>query len=199
MQVYEMTKSGRRGVLITRTVEGVLLKMLDNQENKEITESTLKRWWKKVEVETPVIAEVAEPVLVPQAEPEVIEPPKALKAPKVTKPTTKKVAKEPVDNQVKAFVEFLADNHGCTLYSGKVKAFVSIKLDGKAALVFTHNAKGITLWVREALVPNHTAHTKKAHLYGARITLTNPINDTKKDIITELFNASYTYLKTKSA
>lgn len=214
MKMYESQRNGKRAKLISQTMVGVLLEMEDTGENKEFTEATFKRWWKPVE-DTPaaegiqayaeaVAAPAGTPLKVAGEEPEeapVVEPKtkptkkaKAEKAPKAPKaPKAEKVKKPANGAALRAYIESAATMLGCTLYSGKVTTFVSLKVDGRAAMAFTYNRAGVTLWARRDACQFVSPVELKEHTFGGRVKL-DELNEDTKAAINYVLGASIDYL-----
>lgn len=93
---------------------------------------------------------------------------------------------------IKEYLDEQAVARGCTLFSGKMKCFVSIKLNGKGCMSYSFNEEGINIWIRSGLCRGITTEFElKEHLFDARIRI--GMNEDKKEMVSKLLDASIQY------
>lgn len=227
-KVFENVRNGRKVILVSVNGDAVLVKFMDNDEEKILSSKTLKRWYKlrgddwepaeeplvetkeadEAPVEEPI---VEEPVVETPAEEPAKEPKEETPAPvEVKKPEKKaKKAKEPVVDHSAIHSHILnmmnkkveeGSVPGLSLFhSEKVSGFYSMKLDGKMVMNFTLSKKrGVILWLRSAAVHGMATFEKFAHTFDARLAIAEWNTDNYK-LISELFDASLTYQAEKNA
>lgn len=211
--VFENIRNGKKVILVSENSDAVLVKFVDSDEEKILSPKTLKRWYKPCEddcepAEEPKV-EIKEADEAPAEEPIVEEPKEETPAPVEVKKPVKKVkkAKEPtVDySAIHSHLLDLMNKKvesvpGLSLFhSEKVSGFYSMKLDGKMVMNFTLSKKrGVVLWLRSAAVHGMATFEKFAHTFDARLAIAEWNPDNYK-LISELFNASFTYQAEKNA
>lgn len=214
MKKYESKRNGQIAELVSQTEEQVTMRFEDGEE-KSFSPATLKRWW--VEIEEPQaneeqIAETVKELVqeeqslrteIPSLAEEIMEEEQEESTNEVEeKPAEvkKEVKKRNIEpHSLKGFIEEEALLRNCTLYSGKVKTLVSIKIEGKACMAFTFSSKGVNLWLKSLVCENITKeYNKTNHLFDARIKLSEEDKKTK-DLILKLMEASIQYQLNKKA
>ena len=174
-----------RGTLI-QEIEGGVILQLENGEGKRVTTSTLKRWWKKIEVEEQEEAPAQEE-----------------NKPAKPKKERKERKKAEMTADAKALVEYaykVVEEQGGEVWKPakdiKMRAF---KVDGHMFLKFNWSNKGITLHCRKAAVEKvgEPTHVYK-HLfdYAYQFDKNNKTNRTK---IEKLIVKSLKYQQDKKA
>jgi len=208
MKKFKSVRNGQIAELVSENEKQIILK-LESGEQKTLSSSTVKRWWKQVEDE---VQELPQSEEVEQEEKPAEEKNEAIieqkdeshkeekKMEKLEKEKKSNKSKNITPHALKDFIEKEALLRNCTLYSGKVKALVSIKIEGKACMAFTFSGKGINLWLRSLVCEGITAeYNKTNHLFDARIKLSGEDKKTK-DLILKLMEAAIQYqLKKKAA
>lgn len=177
MKKIESIRNGQLAEILKEDENNVLIK-LENGEEKKLSQSTIKRWWK-------IVAEI-----IPQSE-EIIQEEPAEEAKVEEIKNEEEIIKS---NNLKEFIIEESSKRNCTIFSGKVKALVSIKYNNVTALAFTFGKKGINLWLRETNCEGITDSFKKTnHLFGARISL-KEVTDENKKLIINLIEKSIEYV-----
>lgn len=130
-KTYTNTRTNQTGTVIAVTADSVTLNF--DGTTKEVKLTTLKRWYKEVEVTTPAPATLTETMY------------------------------------------RLADELGCTIFTGTAPNFYSVKYKGKMLVNFTSSKKGITLWLRENVAWDMALNFRTVqHMFSARFTILNP-------------------------
>lgn len=203
MQLYKAIRTGLIIEVLKEEGDQMTVRMADG-EIKTLAKATIVRWYKPIGI-SEVADAVADQTPAPIAEPVV----KKIKAKKIKVDPKPDPIPEPVitkdpqvknrDTKVRAFLEKIAKEHGCALYSGKVKVFVSVKLDGVALFVYTYNTEGINIWMRSLVaeaVPGLRYETKN-HMFDARIKMNDQSN--YQTLLPQIFDACLGYQKFKLA
>ena len=192
MKTYKAIRTGQLVTVLKEENDQVTIQ-LENGETKDVTKSTLSRWYKPCEDEPtlaePEVAVESETPVEPEPTP---EPVKASKK-AVTTPKEKPAKKDPKplvaaskDTAIRAYLEAQAKALGYELYSGKVKVFVAIKHEGSTLFAYTYSTTGVTLWVRSsALKGVECTYETKNHMFDARATLRSD-SPTNRQIIDQL-------------
>lgn len=180
MKKIESKRNGQLAEILKEDENNILIK-LENGEEKKLSKSTIKRWWKMVEE------------IIPQSEETTQEKPA-----RETKKEETKIEEAIIQsNQLKDFIIAEAIKRNCITFSGKVKALVSIKYNNVAALAFTFGKKGINLWLREVNCQGIVNDYKKTnHLFGARISL-KEFTAENKELIIKLMEKSIEFVINK--
>ncbi|NLZ81972.1 MAG: hypothetical protein GX913_09290 [Clostridiales bacterium] len=199
MKKYESKRNGQIAELVSQTEEQVTMRFEDGEE-KSFSPATLKRWW--VEIEEPQaneeqIAETVKELVqeeqslrteIPSLAEEIMEEEQEESTNEVEeKPAEvkKEVKKRNIEpHSLKGFIEEEARKRNCILFSGKVKALVSIKLENGTAMAFTFSGKGVNLWVKSINCEGITDDYKKTkHLFDARIAMREDTPEARELII----------------
>lgn len=212
MKKFQSVRNGQVAELVSENEKQVIVK-LESGEEKTLSPSTLKRWWKPFEEETteePQTEEVVNETTQEDApaEEEVVkeeikEEPKDEVKKEPAKPKTEKAPKqkkEPIsgDHPLKAVIEKLATDRGTEVFEATVPSFRSLKVEGKMYMAFTFNKKGVTLWMRSEAIKDMTEFKKMNHMFDARVQFADetPAN---VEMITKLLEASLEFQKNKQA
>lgn len=168
----ENKRNGQIGIVVVNTKEEVIVEVEGQQ--KSITPSTFKRWWKVLEdteaqTEQPKEQQIKEEL----PKEEVVEP-------KVKKESPKK---EVTPSKMLSMVEYIKEQltkKGYVICYGKAKSWFTVKQTveqkTRAKMAIGYSKNKITLWVRQC--PDNIPHKTVNHSFKYRVELLT--TDTEK-------------------
>ncbi len=197
---YKCTRNEQVAELVGYN-DGVVILRLEDGEEKIIAESTLKRWWQRIEGEDSQARKEAATAKEAVKEKPVKQEPKPKAAPKKPAIKAPDVPNE-VSNKFFELVDKMKEIHeGITVFeSDKVPGFYSLKVDGKIYMAFSVTKKaGFTLWLRTAAIDGIIdEYQKMNHMFDARLKVTHWDTEVY-NLIRKLHDASLKFQKDKNA